>query len=240
MLRNWWNEVCIDAADWCVGKAWQWRLAILIFCAYFAIRPMVTDPLAPTDLATGAIKALTLAIHEAGHVIFRFAGDYICAAGGTINQLVVPILLAYSFYRQRDYFAIAFAGAWLAFSLTDVAIYINDASAMALPLTSLGDPDKAEHDWHYMLGVKGLLHYDTTIAAYVHGASIVVLIASLALGAWCLYRMAVGRVEVIEIVETPTPAVVSPPASSVPVDASMSTAIVADDGDVDLLPLQPL
>jgi len=232
MLRNWWNEVRIDAAEWCVGKVWQWRLGILIFCVYFAIRPMVTDPLAPSDLASGAIKMLTLAIHEAGHVIFRFAGDYICAAGGTINQIVAPILLAYSFYRQRDYFAIAFAGAWLSFSLTDVAIYINDASAMALPLTSLGDTGQAEHDWHYMLGVKGLLHYDTTIAAYVHAVAIVVLIPSLALGAWCLYRMVVTKNEVIQVVDAVDTSI--PPAAETPAPVEPSLSV---DDDVELLPI---
>jgi len=237
MLKNWWAEVRVDAAEWCVGKAWQWRVVILIYCAYIGIHPFFADPLA-TDFFGGGLKGLTLAIHDAGHVIFRFAGDYICAAGGTINQLIVPIILGFSFYRQRDYFALSFAGAWFSFSLSDVAVYVGDASAMRLPLTSLGDPDKAEHDWHYLLGTQGLLRFDTTIAFWTHVTSALVLIPSLALGIWCIYRMITGKAEVIEVIEsTPATAIVDADNSSSPSAGLGADQAAAPTDDIDLLPI---
>ena len=210
MLKNWWAEVRVDAAEWCVGKAWQWRVVILIYCAYIGIHPFFADPLAP-DFFGGGLKGRTLAIHEAGHVIFRFAGDYI---------------------------ALSFAGAWLSFSLSDVAVYVGDASAMRLPLTSLGDPDKAEHDWHYLLGTQGLLRFDTTIAFWTHVTSALVLIPSLALGIWCIYRMITGKAEVIEVIEsTPATAIVDADNSSSPSAGLGADQAAAPTDDIDLLPI---
>ena len=71
--------------------------------------------------------------------------------------------------------------------------------------------------------------------------AIVVLIVSLALGCWTLYRMAVSRVQTIETVDTSTTVdarsnLVDTPAA---VDVPTSTPPTNDDGDVELIPIHP-
>jgi len=60
---------------------------------------------------------------------------------------------------------------------------------MALPLVSVGGGG-AEHDWHYILGTLGLLRFDTFLGGSLRAAAFLVAAASLAAGAWILWRMA--------------------------------------------------
>ncbi len=41
-------------------------------------------------------------IHEGGHLLFRFFGEWIMVAGGTFLQLFVPFALAVYFVFQRQ------------------------------------------------------------------------------------------------------------------------------------------
>lgn len=44
---------------------------------------------------------LNLGIHELGHMLFRPAGEFLCIAGGTILQLLIPIISVFMFVRQQ-------------------------------------------------------------------------------------------------------------------------------------------
>jgi hypothetical protein len=97
-------------------------------------------------------------------------------AGGSFTQLAGPVIAALLLARQRDRYGVAVVGTWLAYSLTNLATYIGDATAQALPLVSLGDT--AEHDWNYLLGTADLLRFDTRIATLVRDLGALVLLAS--------------------------------------------------------------
>ena len=136
-------------------------------------------------------QLITLASHEAGHVIFRvFGNEPMMVAGGSIMQLAGPIALGVSFLKQRDYFAIGVAGCWLSYSMYGMATYMADSRALVLPLVSLGGGGDVIHDWNYLFDLWGVLAYDTTIAGVVRIAAFAVLIASLSLSIWCCWRMA--------------------------------------------------
>ena len=47
-------------------------------------------------------------IHEGGHLLFRFFGEFLNIAGGTLMQLGVPIALAIYFLFQRQAQGVAF------------------------------------------------------------------------------------------------------------------------------------
>ena len=47
-------------------------------------------------------------IHEGGHLLFRFFGEWIMVAGGTILQLFVPFALKVYFLFRRQLFGTAF------------------------------------------------------------------------------------------------------------------------------------
>ena len=138
-------------------------------------------------------SGITFGIHELGHVVFSFLGEFIGVAGGSLAQLLAPAAAGLLLLRQRDYFGLAVAAAWLSFSMSELAIYIADARAQQLDLLGLtSDP---LHDWHYLLSKTGLLKFDGTIAFATRGSGFVILVGSLALGIWLLVTMARNRSE---------------------------------------------
>jgi len=185
IIIEYWNELKEDAKSWCQGRSWPLRALLVVALAYMGVRHVFDDQ--AWDMFVG----LTLAIHEAGHVIFRvFGNEPLMVAGGSITQLAGPIALAVSFLKQRDYFAIGVAGCWLSYSMYGMATYMADARALVLPLVSLGGGGDTIHDWNYLFDLWGVLQYDTTIAGVVRVFALAVLLASLALCIWCCWRMA--------------------------------------------------
>ena len=168
---------------WCEEAAWLPRAPVLVLLGYWAIQHL-RDP----EYA-GLIDALNFGIHELGHVVFAAGGEFVGIAGGTLLQLAAPLVGAFMFTRQRDYFAIAFALGWLATNLYDVAVYVGDARSRSLPLLGLGSGEPI-HDWHYLLSTLGLLSADQTLAALLRGLGAALFLLAFALGAWLLARMA--------------------------------------------------
>lgn len=174
-----------EARAWAHGRQWLPRALLLLICAWIFYRHM-SDP-----YYGGIVKGLNLAIHEIGHVLFGFVGDFIGIAGGTLLQLAAPLISAWLFYRQRDYFAIAIALCWLGTSFFDVAVYAADARAGELPLVSLGGGDP-EHDWFIMLAETNLLNHDQVIGAFFRLLGMASFAAGLGFGGW-LVRSARAR-----------------------------------------------
>jgi hypothetical protein len=185
-MRRWLAERGQDAATWAEGRAWPARAALLAVLAYFGWRHL-TDP-----EYGGLFAGLTLGVHELGHVLFSPFGEWLATAGGSLTQVAAPVALAYGFLRQRDYFAIAVAGAWEGMSLSNLATYIADARTQELPLVSPFSDDP-QHDWSYLLGSTGLLPQDHLIAGLVRLAAFLTLVSSLGFGARLCLIMARGR-----------------------------------------------
>ncbi|MCA9002793.1 MAG: hypothetical protein KDB61_12775, partial [Planctomycetes bacterium] len=164
MHASLWNRWIQDMRMACVGQSAVARIPVLLVLAYWGLRHML-DPEYTTLFA-----GINLGIHEAGHEVFRGAGEFLLAAGGTILQCMAPLAAAGVFFRQKDYFAVSFALFWLADNLFSVAQYMGDARALNLPRVSMertigwanGDP--SGHDWHYMLRELGLLSADRVLA----------------------------------------------------------------------------
>jgi hypothetical protein len=100
-----------------------------------------------------------LAIHETGHLVFAPFGEFLGFLGGTLLQLLFPLLFYGYFLRQQDRFAASVLLWWVAQNLWNISVYMADARAQRLPLVGGG-----EHDWAYLLGRMGLLEYDQTLA----------------------------------------------------------------------------
>ena len=175
-----------DARAWAGGRLWWPRALLLLYLVYAGFRHWA-DP----DYAS-IFSGITLAIHELGHVLFGFLGEWLGVAGGSIVQLAAPVAAALILLRQRDYFGVAVGGAWLSMSLSNLAVYIADARAEELPLVSLGGGDVV-HDWNYLLGSVHLLAHDTDIAGLVRLAAFACLALSVWLGAWVCLVMRRGQ-----------------------------------------------
>ena len=175
-----------DAVTWATGRMWAPRALLLAYLAYAGYRHL-------TDPGYGSIfSGITLAIHELGHVLFAFLGEWLSVAGGSLTQLAAPAAVALILFRQRDYFGVAVGGAWLSMSLSNLAVYVADARAEELPLYSLGGGDVV-HDWNYLLGSVHLLPHDAHIAGIVRCAAVALLVASIWLGVWLCMVMARPR-----------------------------------------------
>ena len=89
-------------------------------------------------------------------------GQFIMILGGSLMQVIVPGVIIYVFLlREHDPYAASIGLWWLGQNLTDVALYISDASARSLPL--IGGMSEEAHDWGNLLTMTGLLEYDHTL-----------------------------------------------------------------------------
>jgi hypothetical protein len=155
---------------------------LLAYLAYVSVRSL-------NDYEYWTIFAgITLGVHEAGHVVFGPFGELLAVAGGSIMQLAAPLIVAWLFLRQREYFGITVAFAWLSMSLSNLATYVGDARAQDLPLVSIGNGDPI-HDWHYLLGHFGMLGQDQALARFARFLSVISLLLAIAWGVWMLNAM---------------------------------------------------
>jgi len=108
------------------------------------------------------IDHANLLFHEAGHPIIGLFSGRLEPYGGTVGQLAFPIILAVNFWRKGQ--PLSFAGAllWFFENWLNIACYMADARAQALPLVGGGD-----HDWNTIFNRWHLLAYDMRIAKVV-------------------------------------------------------------------------
>jgi hypothetical protein len=107
-----------------------------------------------------------LLFHEAGHPIIGLFSTQCEPYGGTLGQLVFPVVLAATFWRRGQVLGVAAGCIWFFENWFNIARYLADARTMALPLVGGGD-----HDWNTILSRWGLLQYDVRIAAGVRIAA---------------------------------------------------------------------
>ena len=131
------------------------------------------------------IDVVFVPIHEGGHLLFRFFGEFLAVAGGTILQLAVPLMLATFFVFQRQIPGTAFCVFFFFEQFLPIAKYMADARAQELPLLTVGDSDDVIHDWNYLFGKLGVLDHDTQIA---HAVQILGWLGMLATLIWFLWR----------------------------------------------------
>lgn len=156
--------------------------ALIIACAFYGLF------LLQAAQGSGALLMIDLVfvpIHEGGHLLFRFFGEFLAVAGGTLLQLSVPLMLATFFIFQRQVMGTAFCMFFFFEQFLPVSTYMADARAQELPLLTVGDSDDVIHDWNYLFGRFGLLDHDTQIA---HAVRIIGWIGMIATVAWMIWR----------------------------------------------------
>jgi hypothetical protein len=148
---------------------WTWRL--------------VTQPIGDAAMSS-FLHGVNLVFHEAGHVLFLPFGQFLQALGGSLMQVLVPVICLIAFLRENtDRFGASLALWWAGENLLDLAPYIADARALELVL--LGGFTGAEvegHDWEAILSALGWLEYDRVLGLTTHGLGVVTMIGALVWG----------------------------------------------------------
>jgi hypothetical protein len=130
-----------------------------------------------------------LPLHEAGHVLFMPFGRFMSVLGGSLFQVIVPIVFVGYFIYHENPFSAVMVLFWVGQSLTDVYVYANDAVVMQLPLLSgLTGSEGGFHDWNYLLEETNLLAQTNAIAKMIRFAGTVVIIAA-AIGSFYYARV---------------------------------------------------
>jgi len=168
---------------------WAGRLLaylIILFWGWkFIVTPMASDYFARTFL-----HSVNLVFHEAGHVIFGFLGSFLGVFGGSLGQILMPLICLGAFLFYRNPFAASVALWWVGENFMDLAPYINDARALQLPLLggNIGSDNPDFHDWHHLLRDLGWLQYDHTLAVVSNRLGVLLIIVSFVWGGYLLYR----------------------------------------------------
>lgn len=128
---------------------------------------------------------VNLVTHEAGHFFFSSFGYTITILGGTLGELIVPLLCAGYFFLQRETTGFAFCSFWFFENFPYIGTYMADARAQALPLVGSGD-----HDWGILFGQWGLLIEDQRIGGTMRAIGWMGMIASAGWLGWQTYGTA--------------------------------------------------
>jgi hypothetical protein len=163
------------------------RLLIWLFFLIWGFHLILT-PLA--EASRSVMHWVNLPFHEAGHIIFMPFGRLLQALGGTLLQLLMPlIVLGALLIQNRDAFGASIASWWLGQSFMDIAPYIDDARAGQLILLGgvTGRQAPGYHDWQSILGRLGWLEYDHLLACLSFYTGAVLMLVSFAWGGYILY-----------------------------------------------------
>ena len=162
--------------------------------AYLSVR-FITAGMNAAYIGSSFLHLINLPFHEAGHIFFRPFGAFVTSLGGSLGQLLIPLVcLAVLLLRTRDAFGGAVCLWWFGQNFVDLAPYINDARSLSLPLLggNVGkDAPYGFHDWEFILKESGLLAYDHALAKGAFAMGGIVMLLALVWGGieiWRQYR----------------------------------------------------
>ncbi len=136
------------------------------------------------------IGSVNLVIHEAGHFIFMFLGEFMHVLGGSLTQILIPIIFAGYFFLQRDIFSGGIVSMWVGQNFVEVSRYAGDAVFQRLQL--LGG-DGVIHDWNWLLSTTHLLKYTSLISNIIYSLGIFILIAGILLSLSEVFKISLSQ-----------------------------------------------
>jgi len=161
---------------------WYARLATWILIAAWTVWIWRDGHIREGVVGSNFLHMVVLPFHEAGHVIFRLLGNFMMILGGSLGQLLMPIVAGYALLvNRRDPFGAALCLWLLGFSTIDMAVYMYDAYDPKLVL--LGGVTGAEsdrHDWVNLFGDMGLLQSSRGIGLFFGFVGHATMLAGLA------------------------------------------------------------
>jgi hypothetical protein len=124
------------------------------------------------------IHLITLYIHEAGHLIFFIFGRTVGLLGGSLLQVIVPVVW-FVLARREESGLVPVTMFFTGESVVDVSVYVKDASTRILPLLGGG---KVRHDWGTLLGEAGMIEWGVTLGTGLFLAGMILCILAIVWG----------------------------------------------------------
>jgi hypothetical protein len=165
------------------------RAAMLVVFAVWGVRLALMDYRAG-EIGASFMHAILLPIHEAGHVFLNPFGQFLTILGGSLLQIVFPLIIGCAvLWQNRDPFGAALGLWWCGASLVDLAPYIYDAKNPQLVLLGGHTGEDGPHDWIYLLGVFGKISQSQGYGFLVHKLGVLVMAGALVWAGKVLWRM---------------------------------------------------
>lgn len=150
----------------------------------------IFTPLESNYTGESFMHLINLPFHEAGHIFFRIFGRFMAVLGGSLMQVLVPLIcLLVLLLKTRDTFGASVCLWWMGESMMDLAPYINDARDLKLLLLGgvTGRDVDDYHDWEFILRETGLLRYDHMLAKAVYFIGSVLMVCTFLWAGYLLY-----------------------------------------------------
>ncbi|MCD4701477.1 MAG: zinc ribbon domain-containing protein [Candidatus Aegiribacteria sp.] len=167
------------------------RLIVFIFLFIWSIK-FLQCSIESNYVGKSFLHLVNLPFHEAGHIVFRPLGRVMHSLGGSLGQVIMPLICTLVLLiKTRDTFGASIGLWWMGESILDMAPYINDSRSMSLQL--LGGNTGASspygfHDWNFILTELNLLRHDHLIANIAATGGKLIISLSLIWGAILLFR----------------------------------------------------
>jgi len=185
--QNWSRQLNEDFRDWC-RSANPWARLPLVGWGLFCLFHIWNKEF----IWWNPFQYFDLGIHELGHWTTMGAGLDISIAMGTLSQWSLPLVVAFAFFRSREYFGVTFCFSWLALSVFHSSWYCGTATESGLVIGQIGESE-LYHDWNYMLSKIGLLDYDFVVSRYLWNISLLLATFSILSGTWVIRQIFVER-----------------------------------------------
>ena len=145
----------------------------------------------PNELGNSFMHRVNLVFHEAGHVLFTPFGWFMTKLGGTLGQLLMPIIVILTFLiKNKNNFGATVGLWWLGQSFMDCAPYIDDAMNQQLVLLGgvTGADRPGYHDWNNILIEIDKLESHREIATAFDTTGTVLTLMAFTWGGYLLYK----------------------------------------------------
>lgn len=188
MFPQWVKDVLFPAPPLINPVVYGGRLLIYAGFVLWGLK-FLSTPMETNYVGESFMHMVNLPFHETGHVVFSPLGRFMQVLGGSLGQLLMPLIcLGALLIQNRDAFGATVGLWWLAESLMDLAPYINDARALDLVLLGgvTGKEVEDYHDWEYILRTLGWLQYDHTLAHAAYGLGSLLMILAFIWGGYIL------------------------------------------------------
>jgi hypothetical protein len=145
----------------------------------------------PAEIGSSFLHRVNLIFHEAGHLLFSPFGWFMTKLGGTLGQLLMPVVVMLTFLiKSKNNFGASVGLWWLGQSFMECAPYIDDAYNQQLVLLGgvTGADRPGYHDWNAMLIDIGKLESHREIATTFDTTGTILMLMAIAWGGYLLYK----------------------------------------------------